>query len=339
MVSTVLEPLRAWERNLLRSASFEDWLATASRPPDCGCEADELTLVLADPNHELRHLLVGNGERAEQMVPLAFVDSLAGLAPHLLTLQGAWRGEYRTADHGLLFRGVSGLRGVCLLPLFRDEHPVGLYCVASREPRSPLEEVPAPLLDHLADLLVASFDRHIDRARLQRGGMIDPMTGWHSPRYLRARLGEEVARCQREAGQLACLVVDVDRLQALNEEDGQLAGDRALREIAARVESQVRASDTAARLGGDGFVVLLPATDARRAVPLAERVLAAVRAAPFEARRGVNRDLRVSIGIADGRPAPGEDRKAFGDQLLARALAALHRAKQAGGDRFELAAG
>ena len=309
MVSTVLEPLLAWERNLLRSASFEDWLATASRPPHCGCEAD--------PNHGPRTLFVGNGGRAEQMVPLAFVDSLAGLAPHLLTLHWAWRGEYRTADHGLLFRGVSGLRGVCLLPLFRDEHPVGLYCVASREPRSPLEEVPAPLLDHLADLLVASFDRHIDRARLQRGGMIDPMTGWHSPRYLRARLGEEVARCQREAGQLACLVVDVDRLQALNEEDGQLAGDRALREIAARVESQVRASDTAARLGGDGFVVL----------------------PPVEARRGVNRDVRVSIGIGDGRPAPGEDRKAFGDQLLASALAALHRAKQAGGDRFELAAG
>lgn len=338
MLSPVLEPLLAWERNLLRSASFEGWLAAAARPPECGGEADEITIVLADPNHELRHLVAGNGERAEETAPLAFVDSLAGLAAHSMTLQGAWRGEYRAADHGLLFQGASGLRGMLLLPLFRDDTPVGLYCVASRGPRPPLEEVPAPLLDHLADLFVASFDRHLDRARLQRGGMIDPMTGWHSPRYLRSRLGEEIARCQREQGTVACLVVDVDRLQALNEEDGQIAGDRALREIAARIESQVRASDTAARLGSDGFVVLLPATDARRAVPLAERVLAAIRAAPFEARRGVSRQLRVSIGIADGRPEPGEDRKAFSDQLLASALAALHRAKKAGGDRYETAA-
>ncbi len=334
MKDPAVEQLLEWERGLLRSASLERWLKAAARPSPCTGEVT-VSVVLADPNHELKQLLAGNSEDATS--PIVFVDSLAGLAPHLLTLHGAWRGEYRAADHGLVFPGAQGLREVLLLPLPGESGPMGLYGVGIRPGEASLAELPASLLGHLADVLVTSLDRHLDRARLQRGGMVDPLTGWHSPRYLRARLGEEIARCQRERGDVACLIVDVDRLQALNEECGQVAGDRALREIAARIESQVRASDTAARLGGDGFVLVLPATDARHAVPLAERILVAVRGAAIEVGAGVSRDLRVSIGIAGGRPDPGDDRKSFADQLLAAALAALHRAKRAGGDRFEIA--
>jgi two-component system cell cycle response regulator len=334
MTDPAVERLLAWERGLLRSASLERWLAAARRP-SLGAGDVTVSVVLADPNHELKQLVAGNSH--DHTSPIVFVDSLAGLAPHLLTLHGAWRGEFRAADHGLLFPGAQGLHEVLLLPLPGEGGPVGLYGVGTRADEGSLESLPAALLDHLADVLLASLDRHLDRARLQRGGMVDPLTGWHSPRYLRARLGEEIARCQRQRGDVACLIVDVDRLQALNEECGQLAGDRALREIAARIESQVRASDTAARLGGDSFVIVLPATDARHAAPLAERILLAVRGAAIEVGGGVRRGLRVSIGIAGGQPASADDRKTFADQLLAAALAALHRAKRSGGDRFEIA--
>jgi diguanylate cyclase (GGDEF)-like protein len=187
--------------------------------------------------------------------------------------------------------------------------------------------------------LLASLDRHLEHARVLRGGLVDPLTGWNSSRYLQARLGEEIARSQREHSSLSCLVADVDRLQALNDELGYGAGDRALQELAARIESQVRASDAAARIGSDAFAVVLPGTDAPRAAPLAQRILAAVRSGPVDAGGGQRRDLRVSIGIATCRPQPGQDRKAIADQLVADAVAALHRAKQAGGDRFELPSG
>ena len=61
-----------------------------------------------------------------------------------------------------------------------------------------------------------------------------------------------------------------------------------------------------------------------------------MRSAPVDAGGGQLRDVRVSIGIAACHPQPGQDRKGLADQLVANAVAALHRAKQAGGDGFEL---
>jgi diguanylate cyclase (GGDEF)-like protein len=338
-MNSPLDRLLAWEQELLRAASLERWLERVTRLPDDATGADEVALLLADPTHELQQLATGGDASGDSAPPLSFVASLAGLAPHLLSLQGAWRGEYRAADHALLFPGRASLRNVLILPLHRGEHVVGLLNAATRDERQVLCGVEAPLLAHAADVVIASLERQFDRARVLRGGLVDPLTGWNSQRYLQARLREEVARRERDGGCIACLVVDVDRLQALNDARGQSAGDRALRELAARIESQVRASDSAARLASDTFVVLLPATDARKAAPLAERILAAVRSGPVETGPDETWDLRVSIGIADCLPRPGIDRKALADQLLAEAMAALHRAKQAGGDRYEILSG
>ena len=337
-MSTPFERLLAWERELLRATSLEQWLERVARLPGDATGEDEVALLLADPTHELRQLVAGGDAAGDSAPPLSFVASLAGLAPHLLSLQGAWRGAYHAADHALLFPRHAALRNVLILPLHRGEHVVGLLNAATRDARPVLGDVEAPLLAHAADVVIASLERQLDRARVLRGGLVDPLTGWNSQRYLQARLREEVARRERDGGCIACLVVDIDRLQALNDARGQSAGDHALREIAARIESQVRASDSAARLASDTFVVLLPATDARQAAPLAERILAAVRGAPVETGSGGPWDLRVSIGIAGCRPGPGMDRKALADQLLAEAMATLHRAKQAGGDRYEIRA-
>jgi diguanylate cyclase (GGDEF)-like protein len=337
-VSTPLERLLTWERRLLRAESLAQWLERLARLPGDAAGGDEVALLMSDPTHELRQLVAGVSATGDPVPPLSLVESLAGLAPHLLSLQDAWRGEYRAADHALLFPRRPGLRNVLILPLHRGEHVVGLLNAATRDARPVLGGIGSSLLMHAADVVIATLDRQFDRARVLRGGLVDPLTGWNSQRYLRARLREEVARRGRDGGSMACLVVDIDRLQALNDAHGHLAGDLALREIAARVESQIRASDSAARLASDTFVVLMPATDARQAAHLAERILAAVRSAPVDTGSGFAWDLRVSIGIADCRPQPGNDRKAVADQLLAEATAVLHRAKQAGGDRYEILA-
>lgn len=330
-----LERLLAWERQLLQAASLGQWLECLAAPqPET--RGTVVRLLLADPTHEMRPLLAGSDGPAGTAVVLDFVTSIAGLTPHLLSVHGAWRGDFHAADHALLFPGEAGLRHLLLLPLCRGEHVVGCCNIGARGELPPFAGVDARLLDHAADVIVATLERHLDRARVLRSGLVDPLTGWHSPRYLQARLREEIARAQREQGSVACLVADVDRLQLLNDALGQSAGDRVLRELAARIESQVRASDAAARLGSDAFVVITPGIEAARAAPLAERILAAVRSGPIEAAVGDWRDVRVSIGIADIRPQPGQDRKTIADQVLADAVAALHRAKQAGGDRYEI---
>jgi diguanylate cyclase (GGDEF)-like protein len=167
---------------------------------------------------------------------------------------------------------------------------------------------------------------------------VDPLTGWNGRPYVQARMRELVALSERRHEPATCLFVDIDGLGALNEACGVPAGDAALFEAGSRIEALTRASDTFAHLGDDEFALLLPATEARSAVALAERILAAMRASPVPVRPG-GFPLRVSIGLAGLEAAQrgqGAERKAVADQWLAAAHAAMHDAKRAGGDGYAL---
>lgn len=333
----LLGPILAWERTLLVSDSFAAWLEAAADPPGAPASGAAVSLILADPTYELRHLAAGAGARKDAAVPVMFVDSLAGRAPQLAALHGPWSGACRAADHGLLFPPPLALEHLLMLPLRRAGQLVGVYSLGGRGDPTPLSLADTDLLEHVATVISASVERLFDRARLLRGSFADPLTGWNSARYLQARLREEVTRCQRHGGSVACLVVDVDRLRQVNDQHGQPAGDYALREIAGRVESQVRTSDATARIGSDEFGIVLPATDAEHAIPLAERILAAVSRGPLDLGGGLERQLTVSIGIAALTPARESDGKALADQIVANAVAALYSAKQRGGGGYAIA--
>jgi diguanylate cyclase (GGDEF)-like protein len=128
-------------------------------------------------------------------------------------------------------------------------------------------------------------------------------------------------------------MIDVDRFKQLNDRCGHLGGDAALREIAVRIESQMRASDTASRFGGDEFALLLPEAAVADAARLAARIQAAL-AAPVDVGGGRAETVTLSIGVAALTPARSEtDLKALADRLLAEADAALYRAKSEGRNR------
>jgi diguanylate cyclase (GGDEF)-like protein len=175
-----------------------------------------------------------------------------------------------------------------------------------------------------------------NRARLLRAGITDFLTGWHNRRYLQQRLKEELARAQRRSGSIACLMIDLDRFKAINDSYGHLAGDRALKEVAQRVEEQIRTMDTAARFGGDELAILLPDANAADAAKLGERIRRTIEATPFPVTPEVTRPLTVSVGVASVEPGRGEcDLKAVADRLLADADAALYRAKALGRNRVQ----
>lgn len=337
MDGTLTDRVLAWERMLLTAQTLGEWLAIAADPPDAPRDDRGVTLMVADATYELRHLAAGNHAAADVALPVTFVDSLVSVAPQLGAPYESWQGEFHVADHALLMPGAQGLKHLLMLPLRRGEHLIGVWSLATREAPPALAGAGERLLAHAATVLAASLEALFDRARLLRGGHIDTLTGWNSGRYLYTRLREEIARSQRRGASTACLVVDIDRLHAVNDDLGQPAGDRVLREIAHRIESQVRLSDTAARLGSDQFVVLMPETGPAQGTPLAARILAAVRAAPVDLGGGLVRPVSVSIGISVVRPEASADKKTLADQLLADAVAALHRVKQRGGDGYLLA--
>ena len=161
------------------------------------------------------------------------------------------------------------------------------------------------------------------RKELERLSVTDDLTGLYNRRYLMDTLANELRRSRRLDHPCALLMADVDHFKEYNDTYGHLAGDDALLRIAAVLREATRDVDCAARYGGEEFVVLMPETKAPGAIEAAERIR--TRLATDERVGG---KLSVSIGVAqfpDDGAAP--------EALLARADAALYRAKREGRDR------
>jgi diguanylate cyclase (GGDEF)-like protein len=151
----------------------------------------------------------------------------------------------------------------------------------------------------------------------------------------RRALGYDLPRIEAthlERGEaFAIALCDIDHFKAYNDRLGHLAGDHALRSIAAVIRGHLRDGDLGYRFGGEELLLVLPSTRAGEAVRAAERIRAAVEAAALPHPGGVGGILTVSVGVASGR----EDSAA----LFARADAALYEAKAAGRDRVVAASG
>ncbi len=157
-----------------------------------------------------------------------------------------------------------------------------------------------------------------------RDASTDALTGLASYRTLQLRLGHEVERSKRSGEAFAVLFVDLDRLKQLNDRFGHERGNEVLRAVADELRRSIRATDMAARYGGDEFVVLLTRTDRAGAV----RVADAVRERVAEAGQRLGfapGEISVSIGVAESDPENPSDLS-----LLEQADRALYQAKSAG---------
>jgi len=293
-----------------------------------------VSLVLCDPDHDIRHLLLANGTPAEQFEHLVMVESMTGLAPQYVALGQPWLGTFRPCDHQLICPGAGGVRSIAMIPLTHRGKLVGSINLCSDDALRFTRNHASDFLAHLGVIASFCIENAVNRARLLRSGFTDVLTGWNNRRYLVVRLGEELARARRDGTTLVCLMLDIDHFKRVNDNWGHAAGDRVLQEIANRIDSQVRASDVAARYGGEEFVVLLPNTRVRSASLLAERIRQAVAATPVVLPNGESITITASIGIASVHPPrETDDLKTVGESLLARADVALYAAKAEGRDR------
>jgi len=144
------------------------------------------------------------------------------------------------------------------------------------------------------------------------------------------RLGRTMVRSARggEKSSYAVLFIDCDRFKLINDSLGHLAGDRVLVEMAQRIQTCLRASDTLARLGGDEFVVLAESLDRPEDAVLVANRMRATLSLPF-ALDGVDHYLSTSVGIAYGDPA-----YSHASDLLRDADTAMYEAKANGRNRY-----
>jgi uncharacterized protein YigA (DUF484 family) len=195
----------AWQRSQRREMELleAETLGTLFERLTTGLGASyrlaSVTLALADPDHEIRHLLMAQGRQPAEFMSVLFVDSVHALAPQLAPGRRPWLGKYARSDHALLFPADARLSSVALLPLTRQNRFIGSLNLGSREARRFTENLATDFLHHLAVIAAFSLENAVNRARLIRSGLTDVLTGWHNRRYLQTRLGEELARSQRDA--------------------------------------------------------------------------------------------------------------------------------------------
>jgi diguanylate cyclase (GGDEF)-like protein/PAS domain S-box-containing protein len=148
----------------------------------------------------------------------------------------------------------------------------------------------------------------------------DPLTGLPNRWLLTDRLAQALAKLERSDGGVGVLFIDIDGLKAHNDAYGHAAGDAVLIETAERLRGALRPSDTAARIGGDEFVVVCDVADAVEAEHLADRLRAAL---TYHYPHGdAVLPMSASVGVTFTR-----DPRATPEDALARADAAMYAAK------------
>ena len=178
-----------------------------------------------------------------------------------------------------------------------------------------------------------------DARRMRHLAMTDDLTGLHNLRSFEAQLDAIIKATRLLGAPVSMLVIDVDRLKALNDTYGHLTGADAVREVGRLIAATMPSSAVACRYGGDEFAVVLPGHGSSEAVRTAARLRDAVQAAAPElsGRAFAAGTLSVSVGVAswshDESPAAPllpDDPARAGERLFHAADAALYAAKEGG---------
>ena len=186
------------------------------------------------------------------------------------------------------------------------------------------------VLTGLLLMFLARFERRRQQRQMERLAFYDSVTGVANRLLFMDRAAVAVAQAKRSSTFLAVVFLDLDRFKLVNDSYGHTVGDLVLKGVASRLRESLREGDTVARFGGDEFTVLMPGIKQRDDVSQIASKLLDVFRLPLHLS---GRDIMVtaSIGIAM-YPGDGTD----AETLLKAADTAMYRAKETGGDTFQV---
>jgi two-component system, cell cycle response regulator len=245
--------------------------------------------------------------------------------------------------------GMEGIQVCQKLREAQDRHYVYVLLLTARTQK---EDVLQGLESGADDYLTKPFDAQELRARLHVGQRIldlqdqliaageqllyrathDNLTGVANRGVIMDTLHRERARQTREGGSFGIVLVDLDHFKYVNDTYGHPAGDDVLRETAQRMMACVRPYDSVGRYGGEEFLIIVPSSEAKGTLGLAERIRRAIEVKPMMAN-AIPIAVTASLGVTASVTASPVDAQ----EILRLADAALYRAKERGRNRCELA--
>lgn len=197
---------------------------------------------------------------------------------------------------------------------------------------------PVDLITAMSDYLRTTTGHHPHARLVEMGSyekiihdtMHDSLTGLFNRLYFNETYDQQISLAKRYNTDLSVLFLDIDNFKEINDNLGHIAGDFALRQIAAIIKEEKRDSDIAARYGGEEFVLLMPHTENVNAFVLAERIRKQIETTKFS-HHGQSWQLTISGGLASF-PLDAKEPK----NLLDMADSALYFAKGAGKNTISL---
>jgi len=331
------QKLRRFQQHELRFISADglhDLLSAIFNDYRQEFQLDTLTLLLIDPQYEIRRVMENLG-----ITPASHPDLLFSEQPetireffndHFHPRVGSCSREY---FHFLFPNDETLPSSMALFPLVRQGELIGTLNIGSYETQRYHEGIATDFLERLAAIVSVCLENGINNEKLKLLGLLDPLTGVHNRRYFDQRLDEETSLCLREHTQLSCLFLDIDHFKQFNDDYGHHIGDLVLREVATLIKRQMRKSDVMARYGGEEFASLLVRTDQHEAMEIADRIRHSIQQHQPMIADGTPLQITISIGCTtlDGR---FDGNKETASQLLLQnADKALYVSKEQGRNR------
>lgn len=316
-------------------------------------ELDYVSLLLIDPDYEIRHVIEFMSPGLLKLPTLIFADTHTQLE-NVVIAQNAAKEKTNPADlqktlfpnfknepylgkctgdcREVLFPSMhTKPESVAVLPLIRHNKLIGSLNLASLDVARFIEGIGTNLINRLSSILAVCLENAVNNEKLKLLGLTDALTGIHNRRYFMQRLQEEVVRGLRQELPVSCLFIDIDHFKSFNDLYGHSVGDQVLRYVANIIKKQMRLSDVLARYGGEEFAVLLTNTDTKLAQDIAERIRFAIADAILHVD-SLEDDLNVSvsIGCTTMTQAKSQNITSLGEHLLNSADQALYIAKDSG---------
>jgi len=297
---------------------------------------DHVSIVLYDPEYELRRMLEDEGVRISEHPDIIFTENISEIDSFYGFSLNPYLGQCDELKHRRFFpRPLQSTASIALLPLARNMELIGSLNLASHHSDRFEPNSASDFLQRLASIVTVCLNNVCNQERLKKIGLTDTLTGVNNRRFYDQRLDEEVGRAQRDNLIISCLFFDIDYFKRVNDTYGHKEGDMILREVATLIRMSLRTSDVIARYGGEEFSAILNNSTIETASEIAERIRLSIAERNFKLASGENIHVTISIGVSTLHAANYKlDVATLGQKLVLTADECLYEAKRKGRNRI-----